>query len=126
MSLENTPRAPTYHLDDRDQCYVQHWDSLSVEQSRRPCALTTSLIKRGKVSIHNVRTSATLGMARSVVNDVTMRMGTASKTDAHNEYHNSWLWRLATCGHGLHHSSIIELQYGQATFVPFTALILMT
>jgi len=53
-----------------------------------------SNIKRGKVS---VPTSVTLGVASSVANDVIMRMTSYS-----------WLmeiWRLATCGHGLHRSS---------------------
>jgi len=55
-----------------------------------------------------------------------MRTGAASAVGArrHNEndvtiYNNSWLmeiWRLATCGYGLHRSSIVYALAGGAWF----------
>jgi len=35
---------------------------------------TSLYIKRGKVSVHNIRTSVKVGVASSVANDVTMRI----------------------------------------------------
>ena len=61
-------------------------------------------IKRSKVSVRNIRTSVTVGVASSVAIDVIMRMRYKD---------NSWLiWRLATCGHGLHRS-LVSVKSGE-------------